>query len=335
MKKLAFCILLAACATTGADGHGDVALPSAGVGPFRKLDTSEVQGVAPFVLDDAIALYGEPATLVENDEVVLFVSMADGAGRAIARSRASDGRSFFGASGDVGHAPEIVLRADQAWEGKTLGGPFVMRRGTELLLYYAAEGGLGLARSTDGHAFRKDPGPIVPAPARAPGGYVDAANRVHIFFGRETDLHETIDGGPPSVVFSPAAIPAVLEKNEKPPFDTAAVDDPFVVTRTTPAGRFVVQVLYTGRIADGTTAIGLAARYGDEGPLDRQALPVYSIGQHEAAPAFAATRTGTYLYVQQEKRTTSGTQAPYPGIAGAFAPADQKAPGTSSYPPSP
>ncbi len=70
----------------------------------------------------------------------------------------------------------------------------------------------------------------------------------------------------------------VVTNTKKPPFDDASVDDPFVVTRTTPAGRFVVQVLYTGHDKDGVTAIGLAARYGDEGPLDRQSLPVYSIG---------------------------------------------------------
>ncbi len=183
MKKVVGCILLAACATVGSEGHGDVALPTAGVGPFRKLDTTEVQGVAPFVLDDKQGVYGEPTTVVENDEVVLFVTVREGAGRAIARSRATDGRSFFGAGGDIGHRPEIVLRADQAWEGGALAGPFVLRRGAEWLLYYAAAGGIGLARSTDGHSFTKDPGPILPAPAHAPGGYVDAVNRVHLFYG--------------------------------------------------------------------------------------------------------------------------------------------------------
>lgn len=335
MRRFAYCILLAACATTGADGHGDVGLPSAGVGPFRKLDSTEVQGVAPFLLDDKARAYQEPTAIVENDDVLLFLSIVDGDGRAIARTRATDGRSFFGAGGDFGHAPEVVLRADQPWEGKALGGPFVMKRGGEWLLYYAADGGIGVARSTDGHAFTKDPGPILPAPARAPGGYIDTANRIHLFFTSGPDLHEAVDGHDVGIVYSPAAIPAVLEKNEKPPFDDASVDDPFVVTRTTPAGRFVVQVLYTGRAQDGTTAIGLAARYGDDGPLARQTLPVYAIGQGERAPAFAATSKGIYLYVQQEKKNLSGTEPPYPGISGAFAPADQKAGATDAYPPSP
>src|SRR5699024_2677604 len=159
-------------------------------------------------------------------------------------------------------------RADQPWEGGALGGPFVLRRGAEWLLYYAAAGGIGLARSTDGHAFTKDPGPILPAPARAPGGYVAGAGRVHIFCGADAEIQEAVDGVVKGVVYAKAPIPAVLEKNEKPPFDDASVGDPFIVTRTTPAGRFVVQVLYTGHALDGSTAIGLAARYGDEGPLD-------------------------------------------------------------------
>ena len=45
--------LIAACATTGDDGEGDLNLPTSGVGPFRKLSGAETRGIAPFVLDAA------------------------------------------------------------------------------------------------------------------------------------------------------------------------------------------------------------------------------------------------------------------------------------------
>ena len=54
-------VVLAACATTGEAGEGDKNLPSAGVGPFRKLEPEEVKGLAPFVLQDEASLYREPA----------------------------------------------------------------------------------------------------------------------------------------------------------------------------------------------------------------------------------------------------------------------------------
>ncbi len=59
-------LLALSCATTGASGEGDRNLPTVGVGPFRKLAASEVKEIAPFVFDDRVAIYREPAVLVER-----------------------------------------------------------------------------------------------------------------------------------------------------------------------------------------------------------------------------------------------------------------------------
>ena len=50
--------LSAACATLGTEGAGEPNLPTSDVGPFRKLEKSEVLGVAPYVLDgEGVAPY--------------------------------------------------------------------------------------------------------------------------------------------------------------------------------------------------------------------------------------------------------------------------------------
>ncbi|HEY8075096.1 MAG TPA: hypothetical protein VIF62_13325, partial [Labilithrix sp.] len=142
LRMHVLCILLAACATTGTEGKGDENLPTAGVGPFRKLDGTEVPGVAPFVLDDRTLFFREPCALDQNGDTVLFAVAKVNGKDAIVRSRATDGRSFYGTGSDSGHTPPVVLAADQPWEGDALAGPFAMPGPNgELLLFYSGAGG--------------------------------------------------------------------------------------------------------------------------------------------------------------------------------------------------
>ncbi|MBX3185626.1 MAG: hypothetical protein KF819_01370 [Labilithrix sp.] len=348
-------LLVAACSSTGAEGVGDRNLPTAAMGPFRKLAAEEVRGIAPFVFDDRVALYREPAALAEGDDTILYaVARAEGRD-VIVRTRASDGRSFFGTTGDFGKVPPVVLAPDAAWEGDALSGPFVVRASGELLLYYAAAGGIGLARSTDGLVFRKEPAPILtrdPASAwettevRAPSVYVLPDGRVRLLYASGGSIGEAesadgvsfrrVDPVPstpaiePVLAPAPPAPPGSLLPNEKPPFDTASVGDPCVVLRTTPVGRLHVRVLYTGADASGASAIGFAARYGDAGPLSRQPSPVYSVGAHEAAPAVVERSDGTFLYVHQDRRVDE--RLTYTAIAAAFSPATIKLPLPADFP---
>ena len=362
-SRLAMIALGAACATTGVDGDGDLNLPTASVGPFRKLAADEVPGIAPFVFDDRTTLYREPAALTEGSDVILFAVARNGSGAAatdvIVRTRATDGRAFLGTSADTSHVAPVVLRPTEAWEGGALSGPFVVRAGADVLLYYAAAGGIGLARSSDGGlTFQKVPGPIFvrdPAVAwettqvRAPGVYVlpDGRSRLLYTAGPCIGEAESTDGvrftrldadpSTPAIDFvlgpgAPAA-PGSLLPNEKPPFDTASVADASPSTRITPAGRLHVRVLYTGRDPAGVSTIGFAARYGDAGRLDRNRSPVYSVGANEAAPAYAEVPGGAFLYVQQTRRVDE--RLSYSAIAAAFAPGTVKLPAPASYPDAP
>jgi hypothetical protein len=343
--------VIAACATTGAEGEGDHNLPSANVGPFRKLGPEEVKGVAPFVLDDKGARYREP-TVLRDGEFTLLYAVARVSGKdVIVRTRSLDGRTFYGA-GQPGKAPAVVLEPDQAWEQGALSGPSVLSFGGEYLLYYAGGDGIGVARSTDGLAFRKEPGPVLgrdPAPGswettppRAPSVFELPNGRLRMLYAAANCIGEAEStdgvawsrvGTTPVLVPAPPPAPGSLLPNEKPPFDTAAVGDPYVATRTTPAGRFHVRVVYTGMDTAGVTAIGLAGRYGESGQLDRQPVAVYSVNQHEAAPALLDRGDSSYLYVQQERK--AGDDPTYPAIAAAFAPGNVTLPPAGDFPDGP
>ena len=335
---------------------GDENLPTAGVGPFRKLGVDEVPGIAPFVLDDRVAIYREPAILAPvvaaDDSPAILYAVGKPAGiDVIVRTRADDGRAFLGTSGDFGRSPPIVLVADAPWEGPALSGPFALQVKEEIFLYYSAAGGIGVARSQDGLSFRKEPGPIFtrdPASSwertevRAPSVYLLPDGRFRMLYASGSSIGEAEStdgihfqrlGAEPVLAPAAPAAPGSLLPNEKGPFDTASVGDPCAVVRTTPAGRFHVRVLYTGTDTAGVTSIGLAGRYGEQGALTRQPTPVYSVGAKKSAPALLELPSGSYLYVQQDRRVDE--RLTYKAIAAAFAPGSVKLPTPAPFPEGP
>ncbi|HEY4118440.1 MAG TPA: hypothetical protein VGM56_11320, partial [Byssovorax sp.] len=165
-------VLVVGCATLAESPGGGDALPNASAGPFRATVSGEIGNsrAAPNALEDlndlsrdgfVLDLDGDPTTL---SVAGFFASNPRGTGpvadptdppTAIERYDALDGRSFANAS-------EVVLSASAAWEGGTIGAPDAVRMGDEVFLYYAGEGGVGLARG-DGHHFTREPAPVLAA----------------------------------------------------------------------------------------------------------------------------------------------------------------------------
>jgi hypothetical protein len=348
-------LLAPSCATTGATGEGDRNLPTVGVGPFRKLAVDEVKEIAPFVFDDRIAIYREPAVVAEGESTILYVVAKQNNADVIVRTRADDGRAFYGSASDFGKVPPVVLAADQPWEGASLSGPFAVRVPDGITLYYAAAGGIGVAKSADGLTFRKEPAPVLvrdPASAwettevRAPSAYALPDGRIRLLYGSGSSIGEAessdgvhftrVDPDPSTAAIDPVlgpgppAPPGSLLPNERPPFDTASVGDPCASVRTTDAGRLHIRVLYTGADASGTTAIGFAGRFGEQGRFERQSAPVYSVGAKESAPALLEVGDTSYLYVQQDRRVDA--RLTYTAIAAAFAPGSTHLPTPLPFP---
>ena len=150
-----------------------------------------------------------------------------------------------------------------------------------------------------------------------------------------------VDGDPSTPALDPVLSPAppgspdAVDAGEAP-FDTGQVSDPCLLPRVDPAGNTQVRVLYTGYAAAPgaavrASAIGFAARYGDAGSLVRSGSPVYSVGEHEAAPALFEWSEGSLLYVHQD---SVGTPT-YSAIAAGVFPVTLALPHPSGYATSP
>jgi hypothetical protein len=282
----------------------------------------------------------------------------------IVRTRADDGRSFYGDTVDQqnhpANRPPVVLHASQPWEGANLSGPSAIRVGSEVRLYYAAVGGIGLAKSTDGGlTFQAQPQPVLapdpsagweftppraPTVAQLPDGSFDMLYASGDAIGEavspdgETGWHRV--GGDPVLIASAHVDPSTLPTGVPPPFDEGAVDDPLLVPSVDVAGKLVVRVLYTGYsapigAASRTSAIGVAARYGTSGAFTKQSSPVYSVQSGEAAPALLQFGGDQALLYVQQLNSTLDMAHPFFAIAAAYAPASSMLGAPGSFPTSP
>ena len=345
-----------ACGTLASPGSGDLDLPTADVGPFSPLTQAEVAAgdIPPFVFLGQSAQYREPSAIAASADtsgpgVILYAVATTSSGNVIVCTRADDGVSFYGDTVDQqnhpGDRPPVVLRASQPWEGADLSGPSALRVGSEVRLYYAAAGGIGLARSTDGGlTFQAQPQPVLapdhsagweftppraPTVAQLPDGTFDMLYASGDAIG-EAVSPDGVTGwqrvGPDPVLFASAYVdPSTLPTGVPPPFDEGAVDDPLLVPSVDVAGKLVVRVLYTGYsapigAASRTSAIGVAARYGTSGAFTKQSSPVYSVQSGEAAPALLQFGGDQALLYVQQLNSTLDMAHPFLAIAAAYAP---------------
>lgn len=353
MKRLVL-LAVASCSTLASEGHGDSSLPTAGVGPFRPLTGKEDTSIVPFVFTDSKAIYREPSVLAATGDpssasVVMYAVARDAASGhdVIVRSRADDGRSFYATSAaqpGSGHvSPPVVVKADRPWEGFDVSGPSALRVGDETWLYYAAAGGIGLAKSSDGLTFGKkdvpalawdksDPlestAPHAPSVARFPDG------TFHMLYAAGDSIGEATSADGTS--FTRVADNPVLAPGGGA---AAQVGDPLLAPRVQASGRLLVRVLYTSwdppsGAAARNSSIRFAGRFGDSGPLAAQSIAVYSAQAHEQAPALFEWSQGSMLYVHQDQPgDTTGTF--FTAIAAAVAPASIVLPPPLAFPDSP
>lgn len=338
MKRIVLFALVLHCATLAETAGGDKNLPTAGGGPFRKLQAAELEhGSAPYLLDDSTAQYRHPTVLpLGGMEVALYFTMHDKTSGhdVIARSHALDGRTFYGATQDFGHVPKQVLASDQSWEAPDLAHPSVVATGGGVWVYYTSNGSVGLARSSDGLSFTKASGPVL-------DGGIDSASVAQLpdgsyrmMFAQSGAIYEakSADGA----TWQRMGTDPVLGPSA--PFDVLGVFDPCFVPRVTVAGRLQFRVLYAGLAPDGdasvpASTIGFAARYADSGPLERATSAAYAIGKHERSPALFEFDGGDLLYVDQDQTPPNGST--YRAIAAGVAPPSITLPQPSSYPDTP
>ena len=315
-------VLAAACGVKAPPSGGDENLPNAKSGPFRVLREGEMPpqdrsfpyairrkgSRDPSVLD----IDGNPAT----HGVWMYVAAPDinepdGTPTLILRYDAGDGRSFPPRDPDA-----TVLEVSETWEGGLITGPSALRVGSEIWLYYAAAGGIGLAVSSDGTTFTKRPEPVFTR-AAAPnweGEWTpsdpsvvlldDGTYRMFYESGigigeaRSSDgiAWERMGDGPALWPVAQPDFPTPEEDTVYEPFDDVAVGDPCAVLDTSELGRRILRVYYAGTNRIGLWALGQAARYGFDGALQRAYGPVLGNSYTPKAPSVVFFDDFTLLY---------------------------------------
>jgi hypothetical protein len=313
----------AGCATLADGAPGLDNPPSARAGPFRLLKSGELgqSRAAPFAMDlqktalrdpSVVDVDGDPSTLAVE---AYFAASDEDAGASapptsIVRVSALDGRSFD-------RSPVTVLASTQAWEGGTVGAPSVLADDARRRLYYAAEGGIGLAESEDGDTFTARDAPVLadvpwadgvprsPAVVTLPNGHY------RMFFeatrGGVVEIGEasSTDG----VAWDVSPEPAIARGGEGA-LDSDGVASPDAVVATSEEGRDILYVYYSGTDADGKRSIALAARFLAEpdAPLEKGGKSVYSpsgsLEPHE--PSVVRFEDFTFLFSTQKRTKDSG-----------------------------
>jgi hypothetical protein len=209
--------------------------------------------------------------------------------------------------------------------------------GGEVFLYYAAAGGIGLAKSADTHVFTKVSGPVLGpttsgwengAVPQSPGVVVLADGSFRMFYavpmaaGFSFSIGEasSTDGATwTRLGAGPALAPVGPGDAGGESWDAASVGSPFPQLTVSADGRAILRLFYAARDLTGAQTIGLAARYGTDGPFERASSPVFGTGDTLAPrePCTVAFTGFTLLYATE----SSSTSDTHPAIAVGVAPA--------------
>ena len=323
--------LAGACATLADNGGGDVDLPNAAAGPFRPTEAGELMGsrVAPYALRDDERFFRAPSVIDEDGDpdtpaALIFAAMntpidgvePDPAVRpdSLVRLRAADGRS-------PARQFDVLLTAQDPWEGHFIDAPCAVRAGDTISLYYGAAGGLGLATGR-GSAFTRAGGAPIVAPADTPTGGVPRNPGVLRTDGGAYRLFYAVDEDGRSVIAEATSTDGMTFSDHRvvlrPRENEAGLDAPQPVTATTSQGRKLLYLYLATTTDEGRRRIDLAARFDGEASLQRAEGPVYDPGSDAPGDPFVVRKNGHSLLFATQ---ASGTGSDYPAVAVAVAPA--------------
>ncbi len=321
---LAFMWMLSACSTIGSAPSQPEGLPHGGQGPFRLLTADEVD-VPPT----------PPGSTIFNREhgiengMVASRHLFYGGAKALPME-ASDGGMSSGIDAGVAPSLEIdwtlfearriyrsrpraegfgfdggdeVLIARHPWEGGFVHDPWALELDDgSVLLYYAAEGGIGVARAENisGTFERIGTEPLIRGVVRRPS-VIDARDTPNphaflMYFERGGAIFVAgSEDGNHFEELGEIMLPQLPARDERDSTETA-IGAPGVIAVRTSAGRSIVRLYYESRRASGQVLIALAASF-DGMTFEQFNLPIISNDQLRwPAPRQLDTRT-TLLYL--------------------------------------
>ena len=300
----ALALVVPACGTGGEESLGGmVGLPGSGLGPYRRLDADEASGRLAVrraaLVESGMVLRGAgpqqvmvyaaadvpegPPPPPEDagvglDGGVPEPDLADFLPRRILRTNVGDGPTYSGGT--------MVLEASEAWEGAAVFDPWaVVLASGRVRLYYAADGGIGIAESDSatGTFARVGTAPVLAGLRRptvvaradgAPGFFLYAEDSGSIVVsqsldGLSFDAPVALDlGFPPS----DGGIPQIAVGSPAAGLQIPQLDPPRIL------------LFFESRRSDGSRTLGLAASR-DGLNFERATLPPFGTGLHEGFPA--------------------------------------------------
>lgn len=316
-RPLATLLVLLGCATLGNEAPFPAPVQTSGAGPFRRLDRYETgfpgspQGRAVmidgattggmFVPGFLFYVQAPPKSDPPERDPALAPDAVDWDQFEPRRILRAPSRLA-----DLGHDPGAeVLGPSESWEGGGVFDPWVVvDESGRARLYYAADGGVGLAEASavEG-AFTRVAGPLL-EDARSPSVVPDPAGGWLMYFESDEGigLARSADGRSFTVETRALTLTAPT-----PPTEPADVSfhRPGAVTVTTPTGRVLVRLYFEAVRDDGSRAIAFAA---SEDGVTFERLPgtVYAEDDPGAPAPFvdAEGRTRLYLTVDATRRGT-------------------------------
>ena len=307
----------AGCAALGGDDGGSANLPDRGIGGWVRVVDPE----SPWVIGDLTApRMAGPSALVVDARVVMILQRETGETATLVRVEGGlDGTSFG--------APEALVPPISGREpslGQASDGTF--------WLAYEGDDGLAFARSNDARTFSDVASSGVDALAEAPSMVIEGTE-VHLWSARDgrlfhqrATLGETLAFDAAVEVFAPGEDCVDRNGEAAPCWDAGGIVDAEVRLATSPTGRKVYRMFYTG--SGGRVArLGFAASF-DGVTWSRYAFNPVVSPDFEASsataifvdPAAAAGSDSVYQIFWAEARTPS-----IGGIAHATSPADAPA----------
>ena len=276
-------LLLMACGTLAEGDGGGENLPSRGILPFDKLEAPEDDdsSILPFVVAHNELDLDEPTAIVTADGIDLYLQVEEETRTLIQRASSRDGISF--------EALETVLEPELDWEESWIGAPSVVRFGEDLLLFYLGgveERAVGLARSADGNTWARESEAIFEPEMIIASPCVVSLNGKLVMFHSVLTENEDEDLVPTAIAYATSTDgTSWTEAGQALSVGTGCVNDdgaevrcwdntyvtsPGVRVSHTSTGRTVVDMWYTGGVADNSN-IGFAGSFDDLG-FERYAL---------------------------------------------------------------
>jgi hypothetical protein len=295
-------LALAACSMLGRETEFSKSITTSGVGPFRLLTGRETGLPDSRVLDAADALVRRGSAAGD----VLYVDVETELGRSIQKAtRIGICRGFQGLT--------VALEASEPWEGASVREPYALLRDDgSIRVYYAADGGIGLAEAASPAAplVKSPENPILAGELSGPAVVEDPELGILMYFAEAGRIFAARSEDGVSFVRldaderTPEMDPLFPLLPSIPVGEDGGVDEseiahalPGAIVGAMPSGRRTVRLYFTSVRANGESFVAMGGSL--DGVVFERAESVVLSNDDASAPVPSLDETGelTHLLV--------------------------------------